>query len=231
VTSRTAVRRTGSAPRRKYRSYYASPAICFGSAFGLPLYGWAALGHPFSIPGVQAAWSQAAGLFVMVMAGLAVIPVVFVTLVCFAPDLPKLAVPRSWRASYRNRQDRYGYKKRSRADQKSSYISTRLRRLINAADRFRCVACGMPGTDVDHRIPWSWGGLTILWNCFTLCPTCNRVIKVDYWEDWHGHPHWGRHFNRENQAAAHYIFRRESGLHGRWNLLRLFRIAWAVGSG
>ena len=141
-----------------------------------------------------------------------------------------MAVPRGWRASYRNRVDRYGEKRRSRAQQKaSSYITDRLHHLVTAADRNRCVACGARGAnDVDHRIPWSWGGLTILWNCFTLCATCNRVIKVDYWEDFRGRAHWGKHFNKNYRAQAHDIFRRES--RRRWNPLRMLRIAWALGT-
>ena len=218
--------------RRTDRFYYLSRGACFIPALGLPLFGWDYLGRPLTVPGATATWWAAAGLLAMILAGLMVVPAVFVTLVCFAPDLPKMCVPRTWRASYRNRTDRYGRKKRSRVQQKaSSYISDRLRTLVNRADRYRCVGCGARGAyDVDHRIPWSWGGLTILWNCFTLCERCNRVIKVDYWETWRGVPHWGSHFSRANQQAAHEIFRRESGLHGRWNLLRLLRIAWALGT-
>jgi 5-methylcytosine-specific restriction endonuclease McrA len=217
------------AARRTYRAYYASRALCFAPALGLPAWGWAQLGRPLAVAGANAAWWAAAGLLIMVIAGLAVIPGLFVTLVAFAPDLPKTAVPRPWRASYRNREDRYGYKKRTRAQQKSAYISDRLRRLVLAADRYRCTGCGARGaTDVDHRIPWSWGGLTILWNCFGMCGHCNRVVKVDYWEDFRGRPHWGSHFNTAYQAQAHRIFRRES--RRRWNPVRMLRIAWALGT-
>ena len=157
----------------------------------------------------------------MVLAGLAVIPGLFVTLVCFAPDLPKQAVPRHWRARYRAWYGREGAK--------SSHITDRTRRLVYIADQFRCVGCGALGArDVDHRIPWAWGGLTILWNLFTLCERCNRVIKVDYWEDIHGRAHWGRHFSKAHRAEAHLIFRRESLR--RWNPLRMLRIAWALGT-
>jgi len=217
-----------TAARRRYPAYAASRAVWLVPAFGLPVYGWDQLGQPLHIPG--AAWAGTAGLIAMILAGLCVIPGLFVTLACFAPDLPKMLVPRKCRAWYRNREDRYGYKKRSRAEQRaSSYITDRLHRLVNTADRNRCTGCGARGaTDVDHRIPWSWGGLTILWNCFTLCANCNRGIKVDYWEDFAGRAHWGSHFNKTYRYQAHEIFRRES--RRRWNPVRMFRIAWAVGT-
>lgn len=58
--------------------------------------------------------------------------------------------------------------------------SWRLRFLVHRRDRFACVACGRspaahPGVvlHVDHVVPWSKGGLTILSNLQTLCETCN----------------------------------------------------------
>ncbi len=56
----------------------------------------------------------------------------------------------------------------------------RLRFLVMQRDGFRCQACGAspattPGVklQVDHRIPWSDEGPTILENLQTLCETCN----------------------------------------------------------
>lgn len=56
----------------------------------------------------------------------------------------------------------------------------RLRFLVNRRDRFTCRACGRtpaldPGVvlDIDHIIPWSKGGETILDNLQTLCKRCN----------------------------------------------------------
>jgi len=214
--------------RRTYRTYrFTRPAWIIPS-LGLPAWGWGQLGRPLQVPGAHAAWFAAAGLGVLLLAGLAVIPAVFVTLTCFAPDLPKACVPRPWRASYRNGRKNSRWFHQSRDAQKSSYISGNLHRLVNKADRNRCVACGAWGSDVDHRIPWAWGGLTVLWNCFTLCATCNREVKVDYWEDWRGRPHWGSHFSRVNAARAHHIFRRES--RRRWNPVRMIRLAWALGT-
>lgn len=58
--------------------------------------------------------------------------------------------------------------------------SWRLRFLVHRRDRFTCVACGRspathPGVvlHVDHVVPWSKGGLTVLPNLQTLCETCN----------------------------------------------------------
>lgn len=58
--------------------------------------------------------------------------------------------------------------------------SLRLRWHVLQRDRFTCCACGAspaitPGVElhVDHTIPWSKGGETILENLRTLCSKCN----------------------------------------------------------
>ena len=58
--------------------------------------------------------------------------------------------------------------------------SLRLRWHALKRDRFSCVACGAnpactPGVElhVDHIIPWSKGGETVLNNLQTLCAVCN----------------------------------------------------------
>ena len=58
--------------------------------------------------------------------------------------------------------------------------SWRLRFLVNRRDRFTCRACGRspathPGVvlHVDHIVPWSKGGETVLENLQTLCMECN----------------------------------------------------------
>lgn len=58
--------------------------------------------------------------------------------------------------------------------------SLRLRWRVLHRDRFRCCACGAspalsPGVElrVDHIIPWSKGGETVLQNLQTLCEPCN----------------------------------------------------------
>jgi hypothetical protein len=58
--------------------------------------------------------------------------------------------------------------------------SWQLRFLVNRRDRFTCCACGRsPATHigvvlhVDHIVPWSKGGETVLANLQTLCEVCN----------------------------------------------------------
>ncbi len=62
----------------------------------------------------------------------------------------------------------------------SRNINTRLRFKVLARDNFKCCACGAsPAKDpavelhVDHIIPWSKGGETVLDNLQTLCSKCN----------------------------------------------------------
>lgn len=59
-------------------------------------------------------------------------------------------------------------------------ISDKLRYQVLKRDNFKCCACGAsPAKDpdvelhVDHIIPWSKGGETILENLQTLCSRCN----------------------------------------------------------
>lgn len=65
-------------------------------------------------------------------------------------------------------------KNRSRA------ISDKLRYTVLKRDSFKCCACGAsPAKDpsvelhIDHIIPWSKGGETVLENLQTLCSRCN----------------------------------------------------------
>lgn len=62
----------------------------------------------------------------------------------------------------------------------SRSISWRLRFLVMRRDAFKCRFCGVspavtPGTIlvVDHVVPWSKGGETLLSNLQTLCEVCN----------------------------------------------------------
>lgn len=71
----------------------------------------------------------------------------------------------------------------------SRNINTRLRFKVLARDNFKCCACGAsPAKDpsvelhVDHIIPWSKGGETVLENLQTLCSTCN-LGKNDLYEE------------------------------------------------
>lgn len=70
----------------------------------------------------------------------------------------------------------------SRTKQKTSRaISWRLRFLVMRHDNFRCRLCGAVQNvdknirlDVDHIVPWSAGGETIMENLQTLCNRCNN---------------------------------------------------------
>lgn len=62
----------------------------------------------------------------------------------------------------------------------SRNINTRLRFKVLSRDNFKCCACGAsPAKDpsvelhVDHIIPWSKGGETVIENLQTLCSKCN----------------------------------------------------------
>lgn len=64
--------------------------------------------------------------------------------------------------------------------QSSRNLSMKLRFEVLKRDNFKCCACGAsPAKDpsvelhVDHIIPWSKGGETIMENLQTLCSTCN----------------------------------------------------------
>jgi hypothetical protein len=63
---------------------------------------------------------------------------------------------------------------------KSRGVGWRLRYLVLSRDRFTCRACGrspatQPGVclQIDHIVPWSKGGLTVLENLQALCEQCN----------------------------------------------------------
>lgn len=62
----------------------------------------------------------------------------------------------------------------------SRKISDKLRYQVLKRDNFRCCACGAsPAKDssvelhIDHIVPWSKGGETIIENLQTLCSKCN----------------------------------------------------------
>ena len=62
----------------------------------------------------------------------------------------------------------------------SRTISDKLRYQVLKRDHFKCCACGAsPAKDpyvelhIDHIVPWSKGGETVLQNLQTLCSRCN----------------------------------------------------------
>ena len=59
-------------------------------------------------------------------------------------------------------------------------INLRLRFLVMKRDDFKCCMCGRspattPGLElhIDHIVPWSKGGETVIGNLQTLCSDCN----------------------------------------------------------
>jgi 5-methylcytosine-specific restriction endonuclease McrA len=79
--------------------------------------------------------------------------------------------------------------------------------------------------EIDHVIPWAGGGRTTLWNCMSLCPSCNG-IKLNYSRDRDGYEHYAGNRNWIPQARR--VLAREK--RHRLNPLRWVRAAWALGS-
>lgn len=180
------------------------------------------------------------GLLVLSAAGLLVVPAVMLALVTAPGSLAKAAVPRPVRRWWRGPR---WWRGGQRA--KHPKPDALLARVIRAADRDRCVGCGVtqaalqaagaalkaaggkPRTSLefDHYFPFSLGGLLIVWNLFLLCPRCN-VVKSNYWKTRDGRviyrPFAG--FASAHQAAR--ILRREWVQ--RFNLFRWWRAAWVL---
>jgi HNH endonuclease len=135
---------------------------------------------------------------------------------------PPMLVPREWRATWRNRRRGWLiFRGPSRSEQHSSRISLRLRRKVLAAGRYRCLYCGSQSRlDIDHIIPWAWGGLTRFWNLAVLCDEHN-LVKRDWWADRHGRVHG--HSSRPDIAAE--IYAREKS-----QRISLFRWARSLSS-
>jgi hypothetical protein len=201
------------APSRRRRSSRGavSRAVTFGPALAVPAWGWGQLdriGH-------------LAGLAVMLVLGVAIIPAVIVLVIFLVPHGPGALAPRSWRKRYRHWRG-------PREAQRSARISKFLRRVTYAADRHRCVYCHRPPRpgiplQVDHYLPWSQGGLTTPWNTLTLCRDCN-LTKSNYWRGVFYRPVEGH----ENIGLAAGILAAER--RHRYNPLRLTRAAWALGA-
>lgn len=178
--------------------------------FGLLSWGWEGTGQPFGADGLLA------GLLVGALAAVAM-----PALLLSAPRLPMLLVPSDWRRKYRHR--------RPREEQRSQYISRRLRLATLAADRHRCCyrGCGARvDLQVDHIFPWSLGGLTALWNTATLCRVHNG-IKSNYWRYRRsGNVIYNPYKGKANRAMAAQILAWELG--HRWNPLRWIRAGLAL---
>lgn len=68
----------------------------------------------------------------------------------------------------------------SKKQASSRVVSDKLRYKVLKRDNFKCCACGAsPAKDpsvelhIDHIVPWSKGGETVLENLQTLCSRCN----------------------------------------------------------
>jgi 5-methylcytosine-specific restriction endonuclease McrA len=98
-----------------------------------------------------------------------------------------------------------------------------LRKAVYAADRYRCVYCGSQlKLQLDHIIPWSFGGLSTLWNLVTLCGRCNR-IKSNYWKSDTGKVYYRAWADANAMGLAGLILKRE--LAARRSPLRWVRAA------
>lgn len=118
---------------------------------------------------------------------LVVLPVLALASAFSTPGgLLSLLATRRQRYEHRYRLMHRRWRPRPRAKQRSSKISRHLHRMVERADRHRCVGCGarwQRGTKrfaVDHMTPWIMGGLTCLANSALLCQSCNS-IKSCYW--------------------------------------------------
>jgi|SRR5215831_1975090 len=186
-----------------------------GSTFALPVVGSAGLWLYAGTPG---SW---AGLTLAELFALSLWPLAVVAVAVGVPYWLALTVPRTWRADWRNRDGAP-----PRNEQRSSRIPARYRRAVLFADRARCVYCGsglvvvVDELHLDHKTPWSWGGLSKLPNLFVLCGEHN-LVKMTFWVDARG----VEHGKTSDRATAREIFAAER--RARWNPARWWRIAWS----
>jgi hypothetical protein len=230
VTARRPAVRRRPRKRRHYRSYTLSRRATFGTGLAAPFAGWLYLGEPYH-------W---AGLAVMAAAGTVTVPLVLLWLLFILPAVLMGGPFRRLRIRHRLHHDR--------AQCKSAVITAGLRRVILAADRHRCLYCGITAAElaalpqrlgkdgrwrkrclhIDHSMPWKGpGGRTTLLNMVTLCDQHNE-IKLNWWRERNGYV-WYRPEVRtpENLRLAEIITMKVR--HRRWKPLRLLRIVWAMG--
>lgn len=215
--------------RRRYRSYRLSRRLTFGTGLAAPFAGWLYLGEPYH-------W---AGLAAMAAAGTVTVPLFLLWVLFILPAVLIGGPFRQLRIRHRLHHDR--------AQCKSAVITAGLRRVILAADRNRCLYCGItaaqlaalpprPGKDgrlykrtihVDHGMPWRAGGRTTVLNLTALCDEHNE-IKLNWWREKNGYI-WYRPENRTPETLRMAEIITMTVRRRRWNLLRLLRIAWAMG--
>lgn len=67
-------------------------------------------------------------------------------------------------------------------------IPSKVRRAVFQRDGSKCQHCGTDGKmHVDHRLPWSRGGLPTLSNLWLLCAKCNLQKGAQSVEEWRGY--------------------------------------------
>lgn len=215
--------------RRRYRQYHLPRSATFGLGALAPLAGWLYENEPLR-------W---AGLAAMEAAGLVIVPLAVLTVLFVLPGLLLSGlVPAQWRINHR--------KRHGRENCKSAVITAGLRRVVLAADRHRCLYCGITARElallpprvntdgvvtrrrlhVDHFRPWQPGGLTTFFNMGTLCDEHNE-IKCNYWRKRSGYTWYRYRDNAELMRQAADIT--ETIRWKRWSVLRLLRAAWALG--
>lgn len=60
-------------------------------------------------------------------------------------------------------------------------VPAHIRRLVFMRDGYRCRHCGSPfNLQLDHIVPYSWGGFSNPSNLQVLCRTCNRRKGARY---------------------------------------------------
>lgn len=177
---------------------------------GLPVWGWSALHKPLYL----------AGLAALLALSLIIIPNLAVWALFTGQRLRFAVIPKRWRASYRHEHGREGAA--------SAYITERQRRIVNFADRNRCVyrKHRRRPVQVDHIIPWAGGGPTKLHNLMNLCGPCN-LVKLNYSRDRDGYEHYrAENRNPGNILQARRILAAER--RHRRSLIRGIRLAWAM---
>jgi 5-methylcytosine-specific restriction endonuclease McrA len=61
------------------------------------------------------------------------------------------------------------------------YATPRQRAIVLRRDRYRCRRCGARrNLQIDHVVPWSWGGPTTVGNLQVLCKRCNMRKGARY---------------------------------------------------
>jgi 5-methylcytosine-specific restriction endonuclease McrA len=61
------------------------------------------------------------------------------------------------------------------------YASPAQRAYVLRRDRYRCRHCGSRrDLVIDHIVPWSWGGPTVVSNLQVLCRRCNNSKGARY---------------------------------------------------